>query len=326
MAPKKNPANYAPLQPGLQVSFYYRLQAIKERYLFEAMKQTIAGLRIADLDTQLAAFVSSRGLRKTASFGLRGEVLFAMPCVLEANPFLLGYYRLLLGFSQKEFYSKGPFGRFKVLEEAGEIPPRLQKEIGPLCRSLAESSETLVDGLDEPSVGIVHDLQLLTLGPQLRGGENTRIGQKATKQVRDLILKAVGSYVRETTPRTIRLENDSGRTVMIEFASDPDVRITQKLPSGTRSLVSIEIKGGNDASNIHNRLGEAEKSHLKAKALGCFEFWTILGVPVEDEAARRGSPTTGHFFHLGAILKANSAQARKFKELLASLAGIKACR
>ncbi len=56
--------------------------------------------------------------------------------------------------------------------------------------------------------------------------------------------------------------------MLIEFSSDPDVLITEKLQSGVRYILSIEVKGGTDASNIHNRLGEAEKSHLKAKKFG----------------------------------------------------------
>jgi hypothetical protein len=32
--------------------------------------------------------------------------------------------------------------------------------------------------------------------------------------------------------------------------------------------VAVEIKGGKDYSNIHNRIGEAEKSHQKAKKEG----------------------------------------------------------
>jgi hypothetical protein len=38
-----------------------------------------------------------------------------------------------------------------------------------------------------------------------------------------------------------------------------------------RSLAAIEIKGGRDYSNIHNRIGEAEKSHQKAEKQGYVE-------------------------------------------------------
>ena len=45
----------------------------------------------------------------------------------------------------------------------------------------------------------------------------------------------------------------------MEFAADPDICIREELPSGKfRNLVAIEIKGGKDYSNVHNRIGEAE--------------------------------------------------------------------
>jgi hypothetical protein len=111
--------------------------------------------------------------------------------------------------------------------------------------------------------------------------------------------------------------------VLFEFSSDPDVRVTEQLASQTRPTLSIEIKGGADASNIHNRLGEAEKSHLKARTRGFREFWTIVAVDVEDVAARRASPTTGQFFNLGRLLTAGTDDHERFRELLCSLVGIR---
>lgn len=316
--------NLPELMPNLQVSFYYRLQTVRELYLHEALRKTVAGLSVETLDAQLAKSVSPGCLSRVASFGLRGEVLFPVPCLIEANPFLLGYYRLLLGFSQKELYTKRGMGRFKSLEEQGAVPGAVKREIPALCRCLAGAAEMLVDGIDELSLPIVHDLQLLTIGPQFRGSENTRLGQGATLEFFELLEAIVSSYVKETTGRTMVLENDSGRPVLIEFSSDPDVRVTEKLESQVRPLVSIEIKGGTDVSNIHNRLGEAEKSHQKARNKGFFEFWTVLRVDVDPELARRESPTTSHFFHLDRIRDAASAERRQFRDLLASLMGIHA--
>jgi uncharacterized membrane protein YiaA len=55
-----------------------------------------------------------------AKHGLRGELVYPVPYLFANNPFLLGYYRLLLGFSQKEFYSTA-FGVsiFKTMEVKG---------------------------------------------------------------------------------------------------------------------------------------------------------------------------------------------------------------
>jgi hypothetical protein len=110
--------------------------------------------------------------------------------------------------------------------------------------------------------------------------------------------------------------------VLIEFFSDPDVRIMELLQSTARPIVSIEIKGGADRSNIHNRLGEAEKSHQNARSRGFFEFWTILRANVDLSLARRESPTTSHFFSLDSIKSSSTPEYAQFRELLGALVGI----
>ena len=166
------------LSPDLQVAFYYILGSLRKECLAEALRETVAGLRVAEIDRELERCVPPAALQKVASFGLRGEVVFPVPLVLRANPSLLGYYRLLFGLSQKEFYNKGPFGRFKGLEESGQNPPRTDGQLEALCRSLIETAARLVDGLDDLSLPIVHELQLLTLGPQLRGGRTPGSGRR----------------------------------------------------------------------------------------------------------------------------------------------------
>lgn len=321
--PKDAPREFPVLPPDLQVSFYYRLGTLRQTYLQGALKATIDAIDLPAVDRQLAEFVPAAELKRVASFGLRGEVFFPIPVVLEANSFLLGYYRLLYGLSQKEFYAKGPFGRFKRMEDDGDLPPATRELLPVLCRSLVQTATKLVDGLDDLSLSIVHELQLLTIGPQLRGSENTRIGEAATRKIMDLIVGIVAPHVKEQTRRSIRIENASGRPVLIEFASDPDVRVTEKLESTTRTVVSIEIKGGTDASNIHNRLGEAEKSHLKEKKLGCTEFWTVIRVDVPLEGAHAATPTTTQFFHLDRICDQGSAEHVAFREALSARLGIK---
>jgi len=321
---RKPALQFPVLRPDLQVSFYRRLQELRARYLQEALRKTVESADLTTLDRELAKCVTAKHLRRVASYAIRGEVFFPVPCLLRANPFLLGYYRLLYGISQKEFYNKGPFGRFKRLEDGGALPPEVDGEIATLCRSLVQTGQALVDGIgDGLSPATVHDLQLLTIGPQLRGSENTRLGRGATREVFSLIRQIAGGYIREASDVLIRIENDSGREVVIEFASDPDVAITEVLETGMRPAVSIEVKGGRDASNIHNRIGEAEKSHQKAKKRRFFEFITILRVAVDPEMARRESPTTSHFFHLDRLLDTASEEHSQFRNLLGSVMGIR---
>ena len=320
---RRTKTEFPVLPPDLQVTFYYRLGAIRERYLQNALRAAVSEIELSRLDDELSRLVSANALRKVASFGIRGEVFFPTPLLLKSAPFLLGYYRLLYGLSQKEFYNKGPFGRFKRLEENAEVTPATEPLIEPLCRSMIQTGTRLVESLDELSVQIVHELQLLTVGPQFRGSENTRIGEESIRSVYELIAAIVSRAIQEQTHRTILIENAAGRPVLMEFAADPDVHVTEKSGTSLRSVLSIEVKGGGDASNVHNRLGEAEKSHLKAKKLGCTELWTILRVSVDDDVAQRGSPTTTRFFNLERILNKRTLDYRDFRDSLCLRLGIR---
>ena len=181
----------------------------------------------------------------------------------------------------------------------------------------------LVEELDELSLAIVRDLQLLTIGPQLRGGANTDIGTSATYTIFNLIKEMVSDYMLEMANKKMVIKNDSERIIEIKFSSDPDISIIEHIGERIRPLVSIEIKGGRDASNIHNRLGEAEKSHQKAKNRGFFEFWTIIGVDIDYSFAGKESPTTSYFFNFDKIQDPQAEEYRAFRDILSSLLSIR---
>jgi hypothetical protein len=310
------------LKPDLQIAFYHKLKSINDQYLYQALSDTVKHLSIPNIDKQLADYVDHESIKKVASYGLRGELFFPVPCIMESNPKLLGYYRLLLGISQKEFYNKGPFGAFKRLEEQGIISEKIRPQIEPLCISLIGTAEIMIGEIDDLSLTTIRDLQILTLGPQLRGGLNTEFGKNATDKIFKLLKSLVSPYLKSETVRALIIENDSNRIVTIEFSSDPDISIIEKIGSTNRPLVSIEIKGGKDKSNIHNRIGEAEKSHQKAKSKNFFEFWTMLRVDLDYAHAKRESPTTTRFFNIDHIQDPNNEEYQLFRDLLSSLLSI----
>ncbi len=298
-------------KPDLQIEFYKRLLQLKDVLLLDALLAAVGQLDTRKIDRELAAFATAPSLRKLASWGLRGELVFPVPEILKANPHLLGYYRLLLGFSQKVFYtSASGLARFKPLEERGTIGKTQGAALADLCRALSTSAHSLVQGVGTLSATSIHDLTLLTLGPQLRGGKLNLLGSKATQRVFDLIRSTVRSAIISSTPLKLELRNAAGRAVVVEFSADPDITIRESLPSGDyRNLVAIEIKGGRDVSNVHNRIGEAEKSHQKARKEGFTECWTIIGVAkLDSSTARKESPSTDRFFHLDNISTARGSQ------------------
>jgi len=117
----------------------------------------------------------------------------------------------------------------------------------------------------------------------------------------------------------------AGRVFRIEFSPDPDIAVRHMLEDGSyRNRIAIEVKGGTDYSNIHNRLGEAEKSHQKAKAEGFTQFWTIVNVTarIEPSVWRQETPTTNELFYLEHITNIRSSEYARFREYLISELGI----
>lgn len=319
-------STFDPPLPDLQIAFHNRLSELRDVLLLDALLRTVGDSDLDVVNNQLDKLVGRESLRKVASWGLRGEMVFAAPCLLRANPHLLGYYRLLLGFSQKQFYGRNHgFGAFKSMEERGQIPKRLDDQLEAMCGALCRSSEYLVNGVAKLDKTAVHELTLLTLGPQLRGGALNLLGAQATERVFELIRNHVGAALVDSTDRSLKVRNAAGRIVSVEFAADPDICIREELSSGDlRNLVAIEIKGGKDISNIHNRIGEAEKSHQKARDSGFVECWTMVGVSRLDlDLATTESPSTDRFFRIDAVSDPSTSDFVEFREHLVARLGLR---
>ncbi len=313
-------------EPDLQIAFCERLEQVRRLYLLDALLATVSKVDVGRINRELEALALVSALQRVAGWGLRGEVVFAVPSVLTANPRLLGYYRLLLGFSQKQFYGKRyGFSPFKSMEFRGVLSDANAKRLPLMCEALGASAAALVEGVSRLSREMIHELTLLTLGPQLRGGVLNTLGTAATRRVFDLIHAFLDDETVAEGELSLAVQNAAGRPVRIEFAADPDICIREELPSGRfRNLVAIEIKGGRDCSNVHNRIGEAEKSHQKAKRDGYAECWTIVGVSdLGMDLARRESPTTDRFYHLDRIEDAESPEADDFRESILSRLGVR---
>lgn len=314
--------------PELQVSFAAILAQIRNLYLQDALSETVRGLDITEIDRQLAVHVPGHSLAALAGHGLRGEMMFPVPVVLAANPRLLGYYRLLYGYSQKEFYTATTgISRFKGMEERGTVAKQNLGDIPMLCDALCRAGTMLLAGIGTAkiSAALLDDLTLLTLGPQFRGGANVKKGSAGIRTVFNAIHAIVESSVVNLKDTRIEIKNAAGRTVLIEFAPDPDIILREEMRPGIyRQLIAIEVKAGSDFSNIHNRLGEAEKSHQKARAVGYVECWTVVNVDKTDMAmARRESPTTNRFYLISDLITATGKDYQDFQDRVISLTGIK---
>jgi len=313
-------------EPLLQIEFSVCLAAARRAYLIDALSETVAKLDIRTLDRQIAEIIPHEFINKLASAGLRAELLFPLPLVLAENPRLLTYYRLLLGFSQKAFYGQGMgASAFKQMEDAG-TPPK-DSDLRALSEAMTERVCTLVEGIGIRRItrDLIDDLTLLTLGPQLRGSANVKKGSTSIRSVFELIHTLVRGALVGATEKKLEVRNAAGRKVLIEFSSDPDIVIREVIARNSfRNIIAIEVKGGTDYSNIHNRIGEAEKSHQKARKNGYTECWTIINVAKIDHAkAAQESPSTNRFYQLAEIIVDGTEAFVDFRNRVVALTGIR---
>ena len=313
--------------PLLQLGFATLLDGARDRILLSALRNTVAQLPTTEIDGQLAKYVTSDSLAVLSGYGLRGETVFPVPLVLEANPTLLGYYRLLYGYSQKQFYtSKTGASCLRTMEVKGLLTSKASGNLAEACKAFARAGEMLVQGLGSKLSGqaLPHELSLLTLGAQFRGGANNQRGSDGIKTVFAVIQMVFKAETEEVRERSLRLRNAAGKLVEIELAGDPDVLIKSTMSEGqARPVVAIEVKAGEDHSNIWNRVGEAEKSHLKAKNAGINERWTIINDPqAAAEKLASMSPSTTRFYQLLELTDDQGSNFADFSSRLRDLVGL----
>ena len=191
---------------------------------------------------------------------------------------------------------------------------------------MSRCASLLLATLDEEDIEpqFLDDLTLLTLGPQLRGGANVKKGSAGIVIVFDAIREVVKGNIQSQSSRRLGINNASGRNVVIQFAADPDIVIMEEMVPEVRNVIAIEVKSGTDFSNIHNRIGEAEKSHQKARQAGFVECWTIINVDrIDLEMAKRESPSTNRFYRISELKRGEGNEFRDFRSRVLSLVGIR---
>lgn len=308
-----------------QVAFHQLLAGARKTVLADALS---AAMRAADQEkvkAELSDLIPRDVQKALAATGIRDEWVFPSPTVLREQPTLVGYYRLLLGISQKEFYrGETGMGPLKSMEVSANLSDRQDKLLPEFCRAMASALSDLVRQLSPVMTPRdVSELPLLSLGAQFQGGNNVTIGKRATAEVFLAIAELVEPHLASRTESKLHLRNAAGREVTIRLGADPDVSIDEAVGSVVHSHVAVEIKGGTDTSNVHNRAGEAEKSHQKAREAGYRDFWTIILLKNVDVAKLHSeSPTTTSWFDAAEVLGRSGPSWDDFCERLASAVGI----
>lgn len=308
-----------------QVRFHQLLVGARKTWLADALSDALGRIDPATLRAQIGTYAPADAQSILAAAGIRDEHVFPTPVILEDLPTLVGYYRLLLGAPQKSFYGSGSgMGSFRTMESRGTITERQRTLLPDFCTAMCEALAELVRQLS-PGVSLrdIAELPLLTLGSQFQGANNVKIGKEATEAVFVAIADITKKYISSRTANRLLITNASRRTVSIALAAEPDVRVEEEAPGTWHKKVAIEIKGGTDKSNAYNRAGEAEKSHLKARANGFPEFWTIIAKKGLDMSKlQAGSPTTNRWLDVAQVLGRRGPDWDDFRSRIATVVGI----
>lgn len=297
----------------------------RNEWLRDALVDAIEECDTDLLRAQLLQFVPASSHKALSAAGIPDEFVFPTPAILQAKPTLLAYYRLLLGQPQKSFYASGTgMGAFKSMERSNIATPRQVDRLSELCAAMAAAFESLVEEMS-PNLTQrdVSELPILTLGQQFQGGYNNLIGQRATEGVYLAVREIAEAYIAEQKERRFVVESDGGPRIAVDLTHDPDIVIREIVDEKFRNRIVIEIKGGTDRSNQHNRIGEAEKSHQKAKDQGFRECWTLIRTSTLDlETARLESPSTDKWFDIAAVLARQGEGYQSFRHQIELALGV----
>lgn len=307
-----------------QLAFQELLAAARKSWLSDALIEAISEVDPSMLQIQIPEYVPADVHAILARSGIPDEHVIAVPVLLENKPSLVAYYRLLLGLPQKTFYGTGSgMGPFRSMER-GTITQRQIAALPGFCHAMSTALSDLVRDMS-PSITSrdIVELPVLTLGQQFQGGNNNTIGKRATEGVFLALREIVEDFVVESSDTSVTIQNPSGDTFVIALAGDPDVRIQRRDGDQLSNTVAIEIKGGSDRSNQHNRIGEAEKSHQKAREEGYRAFWTIIRTKTLDmNVATIESPTTQIWFDTAQVGGRQGPDWQMFRASISEAVGI----
>ena len=154
-----------------QISFHQLLVAARKLWLRDALSNALGRVDPEMVQSQLTRFVPKRARKILAASGIRDEYVFPVPVVLEVEPTLLGYYRLLLGAPRKSFYGGATrMGFLQSMEVKGTLSEKQQQALPDFCRAMAGELAELVTQLS-PQIAMrdLDELPILTLGAMFKG-------------------------------------------------------------------------------------------------------------------------------------------------------------
>lgn len=101
---------FNPIPSNTAISLFQALLTARGFQLQPALDQAVQAVGVMAIDPELHRLVPASSLNYLASLRLRGERVFPIPSLIRHAPQLIGYYRMLLGVSKKDFSQANKLG------------------------------------------------------------------------------------------------------------------------------------------------------------------------------------------------------------------------
>lgn len=214
--------------------------------------------------------INSKAFSLIAKSGLKPQLFFSHPDLLRTYPKFARYYRLLALLPSKGVQRSG-------IKVGKKSPYDRLFDFSRYVNSI--SSQLILEGFREESIISSISAQI---GAQLEGSWRNLIGKQAANLVEKLILEWLieENQTFATEPSVPDIEDElslgnmeliskinriSSDTYLIEFGSEPDIKITRRFNGEYRVVAWIEVKGGTDPAGVLERYGAAKKSLEEAR-------------------------------------------------------------
>ena len=217
-----------PIPADFGIDLYTRLLNARRTMLQPALKVAVKAVGVRAINADLQRLVQSEALDHLAGLGLRGERVFPTPAVLRQAPSLIGYYRMLLGISRKEFRQTGRlgYGAWETAERDGRLSATLSAQLDDFCGQLIQPLAILVFVMGQFDDRDLNDLALLTLGPTFQGGRLNVIGAAAAVEALSAMRSLVTGPIVLDSNGVLRFQAPSGRIFEMIAGADPDIAVS----------------------------------------------------------------------------------------------------
>ena len=222
--------------------------------------------------------IGSGAWDRVAVMGVRPELVFAHPDILQAHPGTSLYYRGMTLLSRKRVAQAAT--SVTDWEKGARSAPIDHRAALKVARLYNTVISLIVEGSADWTLDDGYRNIVATMGIALDGMFRNRVGDMAEALVKNRIVAWLKGKQLICSEKSEQGRYFLARKTLMQYGSEPDIAFVRN----GRPVATIEIKGGTDPAGVLERLGAMAKSFAETPP-GCVNF-LIAGVVTPEMRAR----------------------------------------